>query len=129
MSEELATKNEEKSKPGAHQQQRWLRPRYDVREKESGDYLLRVWMPGVCKDGVNISLEKDTLEITGHRVAFRKESWRPVLQELPEGDYHLSLALNMRIDGERIKAQVENGILSLDLPLAEEAKPRQITIN
>lgn len=134
MSEELATKNPEetalaKAGSGTHKNQSWLRPRYHVEQLDSCDYALRVWMPGVSKEGINISLEKDTLWITGHREQFRQEGWTPVLHELPEGDYRLSLQLNMSIDGDRIKAHVEDGILTLDLPVAEEAKPREITIN
>jgi HSP20 family protein len=134
MSEELATKTPEKSElardgNGTQSNQRWLRPRYDVKQLDSGDYTLRVWMPGASKESVSIALEKDTLLICGHREQFRQDGWTPVLQELPEGDYRLSLMLNMSIDGDRIKAHVEDGILTLDLPVAEEAKPREITIN
>lgn len=134
MSEELAIKKSDKNevaKPevGSAEQQRWLRPRYDVRQLDGGDYALRVWMPGVDKSGVSISLDNDTLSITGSRERYWEESWSPVLRELPEGDYRLSLTLNMRVDGDRIKAHVENGILTLDLPLAEDAKPREIAIN
>ena len=134
MSEELAIKNPEKNElakndNGKLKHHRWLRPRYDVEQLDGGDYALRVWMPGVSKDTVTISLEKDTLLITGHRERFREDGWEPVLQELPEGDYRLSLTLNMSVDGDRIKAHVEDGILMLDLPVAEEAKPREISID
>ena len=134
MSEELAIKkneNNEIAKQGAGpaRQQRWLRPRYDVRQLDGGDYVLRVWMPGVDKRGASISLDNNTLSITGSRERYWDEGWSPVLRELPEGDYRLSLTLNMRVDGDRIRAHVENGILTLDLPLAEEAKPREIAIH
>lgn len=108
--------------------QRWLRPRYDHRRLDDGDYQLRVWMPGVDKKAVSIALERDTLTIQGVRVPRYGEGWEPVLQELPEGDYRLSLTLNMRVDEDKIGAHIEDGVLVLDLPIVEEAKPREIAI-
>lgn len=131
MSEELATQSSSTdlaTSNGHAERTKWLRPRYDARQLDGGDYELRVWMPGVSKKGVHVSLDKDILTVTGTCESYREEGWRPVIRELPDGDYRLSLTLNMKIDGSRISAHVENGVLTLDLPIVEAAKPREITI-
>ncbi|MCP5535804.1 MAG: Hsp20/alpha crystallin family protein [Akkermansiaceae bacterium] len=116
-----------------HQQNRsseqvWLRPYYETESLESGDYTLRVWMPGVPKEDVAVALDDDVLTISGHRRERHPDDWKPVFTELPFGDYRLRLNLNIKVDEDRIKARVENGILTLDLPISEAAKPRKITI-
>ena len=111
----------------ATSEQRYRRPRYDVQTQES-DYVIRVLVPGVPKDGVEVSLNGRNLEVLGHRKAIRQEGWKPVFEELNWDDYRLRLELNVDVDQNRISAQVEDGVLRLTLPKAEEAKPRRIEI-
>jgi HSP20 family protein len=103
-----------------------VRPYYESEEKADA-YEVRVQMPGVKKDGVSLSLNGDELSIQGKRAAV-PEGWRAVSRESADADYELALGLNVEIDGEKIAAKVEDGILTLTLPKAERAKPRQISI-
>lgn len=106
----------------------YRKPYYDVRG-ESDKYFVRVLMPGVKKDGLNISLDHHTLTIEGSRDRFVKDDWRPILSELDWDDYRLRLELNVKVDEDAIDAHVEDGVLLLTLPKAEEAKPRLISVN
>jgi HSP20 family protein len=106
----------------------WQRPLYDVSENEEA-FNVRVSLPGVNREGVDISLEDDTLTITGTRVSNVPEAWRPLRREIRQGDYRLSLRLNVPVNEANIKAQVENGVLDLSLPKADEVKPRKIQIS
>lgn len=106
----------------------WQRPLYDVSENTDA-FSVRVSLPGVARDGVDISLEEDTLTIVGTRTAGVPEGWRPLRRELATGDYRLSLRLNVPVNEAKIKAQVENGVLDLSLPKADEVKPRKIKIS
>lgn len=103
-----------------------VRPYYETAEQAEA-YTVRVWMPGVKKDGVSLSLHGEELSIAGKRSAV-PEGWRSVRRESAAADYELTLGLNVEIDGEKIAAKVEDGILTLTLPKAEKSKPRQISI-
>ena len=116
-------KKEQTSKP-----QVWRRPRYDVFENEDA-FDVRVNLPGVERSGVDISINGDNLSIVATRSEVDNYNWRPLRQELPQGDFRLNLRLNVPIKENKIKAQVENGILNLQLPKADELKPRKIKIN
>jgi HSP20 family protein len=107
--------------------QSWRRPRYEVKPgKET--YELKVYLPGVSKTAAEVTIEKDQLLVVGRRSAIRPEGTKVVHEELNAYDYRLQLQLNVNIDPENIVAQSENGVLSIKLPLAEESKPRAITV-
>jgi HSP20 family protein len=86
-------------------------------------------MPGVRREGVDISVDGDSLSITGTRTQTAQEAWRPLRRELPEGDYRLNLRLNVAVKESKISAHVEDGILDLTLPKADEIKARKIKVN
>lgn len=106
----------------------WRRPRYDVVENDDG-FNVRVSLPGVNRDGVDIAYEDDTLRITGTRADLAGEGWRPLHRELPDSDYRLHLRLNVDVDTAKIVARIEDGILELSLPKAETVKPRKIKVS
>lgn len=106
----------------------WRRPAYDVNEN-ADDFNVRVNLPGVGRDGVDISVEDEVLRITGTRTKIVNEGWRPLRRELPNGDFRLDLRLNVAVNEAKIKAKVVDGILDLTLPKADEVKPRKIKVN
>ena len=106
----------------------WRRPVYDVNE-DTEAFFIRVNLPGVKRDGVDISVEDETLNIVGTRAASVPKSWRPLNRELPRGDYRLDLRLNVPINEAKIKARVEHGVLVLTLPKADEVKLRKIEVS
>ncbi|MGZ0654630.1 Hsp20/alpha crystallin family protein [Coraliomargarita sp. W4R53] len=106
----------------------WQRPHYDVSEN-SDAFNVRVSLPGVNREGVDISLEDDTLTVIGTRNQNVPEAWRPLRREIKQGDYRLSLRLNVPVNEANIKAQVEDGVLDLSLPKADEVKLRKIQIS
>lgn len=109
-------------------QRRLRRPYYDVAARDH-EYEIRVVMPGVGKDGVKVQLHGRNLQIDGTRGVVRKESWRPLFRELNWDDYRLHLELNVDVNESAIAAKVDDGVLKLTLPKAEEAKPRRIEIS
>lgn len=106
----------------------WRRPAYDVSENPDA-FNVRVNLPGVKREGVDISIEDEMLSIIGTRTSATPEGWRPLRRELPVGDYRLNLRLNVPVNDEKIKARVEDGILDLTLPKADEVKPRKIKVS
>lgn len=108
--------------------QLWRRPHYDVFENDDA-FDVRVNLPGVERDAVDISINGDDLSIIATRSTEDTNNWRPLRQELPQGDFRLNLRLNVQIKEDKVKAHVENGVLDLILPKADELKPRKITVS
>ena len=108
--------------------QQWRRPYYDVFESADA-FDLKVSLPGVERDGVDISVKGESLTITATKSSEGTEKWRPLRQELPQGDFRLKLRLNVLINADKIEARVENGILNLSLPKADESRTRKIEIS
>lgn len=107
--------------------QSFAKPRYRVRAEESR-YLVDVYLPGVSRDSAQITLEGDLLRIEATRPRIAPEQWQTLHRELSEGDFRLQLQLNVEIDADRISAQSANGVLTLALPIAQQAAPRAIAI-
>ena len=112
----------------APKSQLWRRPRYDVFESDDA-FDVRVNLPGVERSAVDISINGDDLSIIATRSAEDTSNWRPLRRELPQGDFRLNLRLNVQIKEDKVKAHVENGVLNLVLPKADELKPRKIAVN
>ena len=108
-------------------ERRTLRPAGDIREDDDL-VTLRLEMPGVSKENVEIKVDGDTLHVHGRRDAYADDV-RFVLRERRDADYRARYTLDDRIDLERIDAQMAQGVLTLTLHVKEEVKPRTITIN
>ncbi|HEY3154589.1 MAG TPA: Hsp20/alpha crystallin family protein [Candidatus Binatia bacterium] len=96
---------------------------------EAGDgYRLEVEMPGVNKDGLDISLENNELTIIGRRSLPVVEGTLIHHESRPE-NFRRTFELDPSIDANRINAKVEQGLVTLTLPKAEHVKPRKITVS
>ena len=109
-------------------QQRFLKPYYEV-DGDEHRYTVKVYVPGVGRKGVQVSLEKGELRVEATRTHLPDEKWKAAHREIPHADYRLRLQLNVEIEESKISAKVEDGILLIELPVAEEAKPRTITVD
>ena len=135
MSEKTIVKNKEKvttpEKVGRDNTV-FAQPRYKASKLDDVDaYEVAVVLPGVNKKGLEVSAEDGELTIIGRRDAWVPEGWRPVCGSAPEecpADYRLVLSLNVDIDSERISAKLEDGILTLRLPVSEASKPKLIAV-
>ncbi|HNT75805.1 MAG TPA: Hsp20/alpha crystallin family protein [Anaerolineae bacterium] len=85
-------------------------------------------IPGVKPEDVEITFEDDTLTIKGE-ICGPLENVEYVFQERPCGKFGRSIIVNIPVKTEEAEAKFENGLLTLTLPKAEEAKPKVIKIN
>lgn len=103
------------------------RPRYDVTAKDNA-YEVRVYLPGVTKDAVKVSVDEGVLTVKAERRLRLPEGWRPLHRESADADYELALRVDAEVDVARVEAVQRDGVLTLTLPKAEAAKPRQIQV-
>jgi HSP20 family protein len=105
---------------------RYLTPPSNIWETGDG-YLLQVEMPGVSKEGLELTVENNELTITGRRAESDLKA-DVVYRESRPLDYRRVFELDPSIDTGRNSAKMEQGILTLTLPKAERVKPRKITV-
>ncbi|MEK9784958.1 MAG: Hsp20 family protein [Gammaproteobacteria bacterium] len=104
-------------------------PAIDVSETE-GAYLVKAELPGVARDGLNVTINDGVLTINAERKEEKKDEkdGRLIRQERYYGKFVRSLRLGSDIDEARIDARYEDGVLHLTLPKTAEIKPRKVDI-
>jgi HSP20 family protein len=100
-------------------------PLVDVHETED-EYLVRVDLPGVKADDVNLEVNENVLSISGSRVA--EETGPAQLVERPYGSFVRTLTLPQGVNSESIEAGYQDGVLELRIPKPAEQKPKKISI-
>jgi HSP20 family protein len=91
------------------------------------EIVIQAAAPGINPDEIEITIEGDTLTIRGE-LPSRPENVNYLFQELATGKFVRVLSLNVPANPDRAEARFENGLLTLVIPKAEEARPRQITV-
>jgi len=95
---------------------------------EGDNYLMTAFVPGVNADEVKIEVLEDTISISGEFLPAESEDIRYLLRERPHGRFSRVLRLPSTLDASTAKAEVSNGVLSLQVSKAESAKAKQITV-
>ena len=104
------------------------RPAVNVKEIENG-FLLDLAVPGLKKEDIDIKIEEEVLTISGKTKSEEKVNEEKYSrQEFNYASFSRSFTLNDSIDVDNIKANHENGILSITLPKKEEVKPESRVI-
>jgi HSP20 family protein len=94
---------------------------------QSTGYVLYAEMPGVNRDGIEITVEDGNLILVGQRQPL-SVSAEPLHRETRQLSYRRAYELDPSIDANKISARIEQGILSVNLPKAETLKSRRITL-
>ena len=103
-------------------------PAVDIYEVD-GALVLKAELPGMQREDIDVNIENNTLTIRGERkldTEIKQDSFHRV--ERAYGSFVRSFSLPNTIDAAKVAAEYKNGVLSVTLPVREEAKPRTINI-
>ena len=109
------------------QQEQLIAPMATVTENGDG-YTLQVEMPGVNKEGLEMWVENNELTIIGRR-SLPAVQGALIHRESRRENFRRAFELDPSIDSGKISAKIEQGVLTLSLPKAEQVKPRKITVS
>lgn len=91
--------------------------------------VLRAEVPGVEPSSIDVSIQRNTLQISGERPIKARDRGSYHRRERRFGKFSRSLQLPQDLDTEKATAECRNGVLTLHIPRREEAKPRRVKIN
>ena len=104
-------------------------PALDVYE-DKDNLFVKVELPGLKKDQIDISLHDGSLSISGERKSEEKHEEGEVYRaERYYGRFQRTVTLPTPVASDKVKAEYKDGILSITLPKTEEAKPKRIDVN
>jgi HSP20 family protein len=90
-------------------------------------YVIELIVPGLAPDDIEIEIVEKTIEVQGEFKA-PEEDLKYLRKELPSGKFHRVIRLPKLLNMDKSEAKLENGILSLRVPVAEEALPKNIKV-
>ena len=129
MSDTSISKREDESSVQTREEtrasERYVKPAVDIIETEAGLTLIAD-IPGATKEALDATVDKGILTVSAP-VSLSMPG-RPLYTEFEFAHYYRQFSIPETLDHEKAKAELNNGILSLTIPLAEVAKPRKIEI-
>ena len=96
--------------------------------QEDGEFVVAFDLPGISPDAVDLNVERNVLTVRAERRDATQPNVELVVSERPRGVFSRQLILGDTLDTENIKASYDVGVLTLRIPVAEQAKPRKIEI-
>jgi HSP20 family protein len=97
-------------------------------EDDGNNFVLRADVPGLTENDFHIDLAGQTLTLKGERKVEAPEGYTVHRRERSAFNFARSLELPARVDADKVTATLKNGVLTLTLPKAAEAQPRQIAV-
>lgn len=96
--------------------------------RDGDQFVVRFDIPGVDLQSVELTVEKNVLTVRAERSWQPQENQEVVVAERPQGQFTRQLFLGESLDPERVEATYQNGVLTLAIPVAEQAKPRRVQV-
>lgn len=96
--------------------------------QEDGEFVVAFDLPGVNVDSVDLDIERNVLTVRAERRDPTQPNVELIASERPRGVFSRQLILGDTLDTEKVKAHYADGVLTLRIPVLEQAKPRKIEI-
>jgi HSP20 family protein len=107
---------------------RSIKPHYEIKETPDA-WGVTVYLPGVGKEGLELTAEDNQLRVVGRRAWKQPEGWTALYRESVDVPFALVLSHDNAIDIDRIAAEIGDGVLRVSLPKHEAIKPRKIAVS
>jgi HSP20 family protein len=127
MKETTVPAKQETKTPDTRDERKTLTPPVDIFEVDEGLAVV-VDLPGARKEDVDVRVEEDTLTIQA-KTPVKESPYDLRYTEFGLANYFRQFILSDKVDRDKIEAQMRHGVLTVRLPRAEAAKPRQIQVN
>jgi HSP20 family protein len=105
-----------------------VKPAYEITETPDA-YGVTVYLPGVSKEGLELTAEEGQFRVVGRRAWKQPEGWTAMYRESADAPYELVLTHDNAIDADKIAAELRDGVLRVSLPKHEALKPRKIAVS
>ncbi len=96
--------------------------------RQGDTFFIHFDLPGIDPSTIDLTVEKNVLTVTASRQRSFGEGDEVLIAERPQGEFRRQLFLGEQLDSENIAAEYDNGVLTLTLSVAEQAKPRKVEI-
>ena len=96
--------------------------------KDDGHLVMEFDLPGITPDSIDLDVERNVLRVSAERGQLSGER-ELIAEERPRGIFSRELMLSDNLDTEKIEADYAGGVLTVRVPVAENAKPRKIAVN
>ena len=97
--------------------------------RDGDHFVIHVDLPGVDPSSIDLTVEKNVLTVAAERRWERSDDHEVVVNERPQGTFSRQLFLGEGLDADAIQASFEHGVLTVTIPVAEQAKPRKVQIS
>jgi HSP20 family protein len=97
-------------------------------ERDGDNFYVYFDLPGVDPDSIELTVERNVLQVKAQRQRRPKDGVETVISERPMGVFSRQLFLGDTLDTDHLEATYDNGVLTLRIPVSEKAKPRKISI-
>lgn len=96
--------------------------------RREDDVVLRFDLPGITLENIDVSVDRGVLTVSAKREEEKTDSDRPFVRERVTGSLRRRVYLGDAYDADKVEAAYENGVLTVRVPLAEQAKARKVEI-
>lgn len=97
--------------------------------RRGDQFIVAIDLPGVNQEDVDVTVERNVIELSAHRQPLRQVGDEVIIDERPQGDFRRQLFLGDNLDPDKLTAKYDRGVLTLTIPVSEASKPRKIEID
>lgn len=96
--------------------------------RRGDQFIVAIDLPGVNQDDVDVTIERNVIELSARRQPLRQAGDEVIVDERPQGEFRRQLFLGDNLDPDKLTAQYDRGVLTLTIPVSEASKPRKVQI-
>ena len=96
--------------------------------RQGDELVVHFDLPGVDPSSIDLTVEKNVLTVRAERIWEPSEGQEIIVSERPQGTFSRQIFLSEGVDTEHIQASYNQGVLTLRIPIAQQAKPRKVSI-